>query len=175
MKFYNALKACRFPKYLKEVWYWEINLPNERSSGNYESLDTVSNLRVIDRDFHYNKHQLITLLPSKVLFYKFVAKSFVTFTAFEAASWTLIYMALKIWGDFDWNISKFTSCYSPLTKSCDSAFNFWPVSFLLPIKDIYYIAEGVRVKIIQIIIFSKQTIYYQEIIVCYFLVFKLEN
>lgn len=93
------------------------------------------------------------LFRSKFLLYKFVAKSFVTFTAFEAASWNLIYMSLKIWGEFGWNISKFNSCYSPLTKSCDSAFNFWPVSFLLPIRDIYYVWQKIRGKINQIIIF----------------------
>lgn len=99
------------------------HLSNGRGNRNPLCLDAVSNFRFICWHFQSDKHQLICPLLN-FYYTNLLQKSCKIFTAFEAVSWTLLYMSLRIWEEFDWNISRFI-CFSPLIKSCDNAFNFF--------------------------------------------------
>lgn len=67
------------------VWVLRSTCQIKETANPSESLDAYSNLRVVYKHFQYDKHQLIAL--TKFLSYKFVEKSFETWTAFKAVSW----------------------------------------------------------------------------------------
>lgn len=118
-----------------------------------ESLDATSNLMVLCRHFQYDKHQLVALPLNFYLLWRVV-----TFIAFEAVSWALLYISLRIWGEVVKHLQIYFVLFSTIQIKLQ-CFQLLTYVLLITCKE-YYVGQKVRIKIVKIIIFSKQTIYH---------------